>query len=108
MLSLWGIEDQLAAPTLLKALTDSSPKVREEATLVVGKLKIADALPRLRKMADVADERHRETVFWSIGEIGTRDDIPLLSLATNHKNSRLRRQAREAIDAITCRSPVNH
>lgn len=55
VLTLWGIGDQGAAPTLVSALSDSDEKVREEATLVVGKLQIQESRPRLRELIKASD-----------------------------------------------------
>jgi HEAT repeat protein len=69
VLTLWGIGDQSAGPTLVAALSDPDPNVRELATLVVGKLRIQESRNRLRELLRVGDERIRATAQYSLGEI---------------------------------------
>lgn len=103
VLTLWGIGDDDAGPTLLKALSDPAAIVQEEATLVAGKLRIAEALPRLRALVHDTDDGIRETAFYALGEVGTPEDLPLVEAGMHDENRRVREQAHEAFRNISNR-----
>ncbi|MBM4094156.1 MAG: HEAT repeat domain-containing protein [Planctomycetes bacterium] len=96
VLTLWGIGDPRAGPTLVAALSDADAEVREEATLVVGKLKIQEARSRLRELLKESNARVRATAYFSLGEVGGADDLALLKDGMKDADSRAAAEAREA------------
>lgn len=71
--------DQRWRETVLKEMKNNDPEIRYEAARAAGELEIDEAIRSLAELA-VDDEREiKEVAIWSLGEIGGRESIRILS-----------------------------
>jgi HEAT repeat protein len=65
--------------TVLREISSADPEMRYEAARAAGELEIKEAVPYLGRMA-VNDEREiQEVAVWSLGELGGREALRILS-----------------------------
>ena len=58
---------------VLHSLDNALTEIRYEAARAAGELELADAVPRLRQLAQTDDIEIREAAIWSLGEIATKE-----------------------------------
>ncbi len=75
--SLGVIGDKSAIPSLIRALGDDDRKVRREAVEALGKLKDPAAVRPLLAMAKTEDKPY--DVVWALGQIASKEAIPILT-----------------------------
>ena len=75
--SLGIIGDKGAVPLLIRALRDDDQAVRRKAVEALGKLKDASATQPLLRL--LKDQERPYDVVWALGQIGSKEAIPVLT-----------------------------
>ncbi len=65
--------------TVLREMSSADPELRYEAARAAGEIGLSDAVPLLGRLALENDRETQEAAIWSLGEIGGREAMRILS-----------------------------
>ncbi len=71
--------DEQWVETVMRELDSDDPEMRYEAARAAGELMIPDALPALTRMAFENDRELQNNAIWSLGEIGGKEAVRVLT-----------------------------
>ncbi|NWF71363.1 MAG: HEAT repeat domain-containing protein [Chloroflexi bacterium] len=71
--------DEQWGPLVLREMHSVEPEMRYEAARAAGELMLAEAVPHLAKVAQGNDREIKEVAIWSLGEIGGREALRVLT-----------------------------
>jgi hypothetical protein len=71
--------DQQWEEIILKELGNPDPEIRYEAARAAGELTLTNAIAQLSRLANGHDREIKEVAIWSLGEIGGREALRVLS-----------------------------
>lgn len=107
--AVWGLgalDDRRALSTLVAALRDREPPVREQAAWALGALDARDAVEPLLMALGDANAGVRQRAAWALGAIDDRRAAPGLIAALRDSDPAVREQAAWALGAIDAREAV--
>ena len=85
-----------AAPPLIEALDDPSPRTAEVAAGLLGEIRAKQAVPKLTEFLK-SDRQRRYVAAWALGEIKNPESIPVLVAALADRNESVVKAATRAL-----------
>ena len=99
-------------PLIVKALKDSSPKVRSSALQTLEKVAAKDAIPEIALLLEDPVKDVYERAAFTLGTIGDPSAVPFLTkvrdTARAQKKTAIADMMQEGLDEISGKSPTEH